>query len=204
MITLNVNSLVNAEIFWKELGLEEEVALNEAVITRPQTITMTIPYIDEVRDKVIELGLATSEIVPTANDKFMFSFVAPEENTVIIIGDWVCQPYTSEKRAEFFHNIKHVDYVRKYEQLTTLTEGEYLLFGRLTCPWTRYFARQLPEIWDKKIYFIDTEYTDFDTELASLREKYEAPFVPTFVKIEKNGSFVKYNEKIGTLTEFVK
>ncbi|TKV31302.1 thiol-disulfide isomerase, partial [Citrobacter sp. TBCS-11] len=26
MITLNVNSLENAEIFWKELGLEEEIA----------------------------------------------------------------------------------------------------------------------------------------------------------------------------------
>ncbi|WP_396418395.1 hypothetical protein LLA22_01455 [Lactococcus cremoris] len=33
MITLNVNSLENAEIFWKELGLEEEIALNETVFS---------------------------------------------------------------------------------------------------------------------------------------------------------------------------
>ena len=77
MITLNVNSLENAEIFWKALGLEDEVALNETYDPNPETLAISVETIDEIRDKIIELGLPVSPITPAVDGRFMFSFIAP-------------------------------------------------------------------------------------------------------------------------------
>lgn len=204
MITLNVNSLVNAEIFWKELGLEDEVALNETVVSDPQTVTICLPYLDEVFDKIVELGMNYSEILPLIDGRFMFSFVAPEDNTVIIIGTWVAEPYSGQKRAEFFHNIEHVTVVNTYQKLSELTAGDLILFGRVTCPWTRYFARQLPALKGANIYYVDTENTDINPEFAAVRETYAVSIVPTLIKIEADGKFVSFDEKTNSLSGFVK
>mgnify|MGYP004619909305 CR=1 FL=1 len=106
MITLNVNSLENAEIFWKELGLEDEVALNETYDPNPETLAISVETIDEIHDKIIELGLPVSPITPAVDGRFIFSFIAPEGNTFIVIGEWVERPYTGEMRTEFFENVK--------------------------------------------------------------------------------------------------
>lgn len=78
MITLNVNSLENAEIFWKELGLEEEIALNETYDPNPATLAISVETIDEIHDKIIELGLPLSLITKSADGRDLFSFIAPE------------------------------------------------------------------------------------------------------------------------------
>ena len=76
MITLNVNSLENAEIFWKELGLEEEIALNETYDPNPATLAISVETIDEIHDKIIELGLPLSLITKSADGRDLFSFIA--------------------------------------------------------------------------------------------------------------------------------
>lgn len=98
----------NAEIFWKELGLEEEIALNETYDPAPETLAISVEIIDEIHDKIIELGLQLSPITKSADGRYLFSFIAPEGNTIIIIGEWVERPYTGEMRTEFFENIKDV------------------------------------------------------------------------------------------------
>ena len=102
MITLNVNSLENAEIFWQELGLSDQIALNETFDPLPQVIAIPVEVIDPFYDKVKELGLEASPIAPAVSGKHSFSFVAPEGNTFVVIGEWVEQPLTGETRAEFF------------------------------------------------------------------------------------------------------
>lgn len=201
MITLNVNSLENAEIFWKELGLENEIALNEKFNHEPQTIAIELDYIDELRDKVVELGLEVSEIVPTVEGKHLFSFVAPEGNWVIVIGEWVEVPYSGELRSEFFENMKSVKVIAP-SQVVSLPAGSLVLFGRVTCPWTRRLARQLPEI-DAQIYYVNTEDTDISPELQVVRARYEAPTVPTLIKKEENG-FLKFNKNKGKLSDFIR
>ncbi|MDR1823293.1 MAG: thiol-disulfide isomerase [Lactococcus lactis] len=150
MITLNVNSLENAEIFWKELGLEDEVALNETYDPNPETLAISVETIDEIHDKIIELGLPVSPITPAVDGRFMFSFIAPEDNTFIVIGEWVERPYTGEMRTEFFENVKELIPLAP-ERLSELTEGQFVLFGRVTCPWTRRFVKALPDYADKMI-----------------------------------------------------
>lgn len=85
MITLNVNSLVNAEIFWKTLGLEDEIALNEAPESVPQNLAVEVKHLKEIYDKVVDLGLALSPITATADHRQLFSFVGPEGNLFILI-----------------------------------------------------------------------------------------------------------------------
>lgn len=126
MITLNVNSLENAEIFWKELGLEEEIALNETYDPAPETLAISVETIDEIHDKIIELGLQLSPITKSADGRYLFSFIAPEGNTIIIIGEWVERPYTGEMRTEFFENIKDVLPLAPV-RLSELTEGQFVL-----------------------------------------------------------------------------
>ncbi|AYG01640.1 VOC family protein [Lactococcus allomyrinae] len=203
MITLNVNSLENAEIFWKELGLEDEIALNEDFNCVPQTLAISVEYIDEIHDKVVALGLQVSPITESINGKHMFSFVAPEGNTFILIGEWVEAPYTSELRTEFFNNMENVE-ILPIEKLSALTEPAFVLFGRVTCPWTRRFVKQLPDFSDTKIYYIDTENTDINPDLQKVRQTYEAPTVPTFIKINADGTFVKFDSTKISLTDFIK
>lgn len=202
MITLNVNSLENAEIFWKELGLEEEIALNETYDSAPETLAISVETIDEIHDKIIELGLQLSPITKSADGRYLFSFIAPEGNTIIIIGEWVERPYTGEMRTEFFENIKDVLPLAPV-RLSELTEGQFVLFGRVTCPWTRRFAKQLPGYADKTIYYVDTENTDLDNELQAIRKAHEINTVPTFMKRGADGTFVKFDEKIESLSDFI-
>ncbi|PWR43478.1 thiol-disulfide isomerase, partial [Listeria monocytogenes] len=79
-----------------ELGLEDEVALNETYDPNPETLAISVETIDEIHDKIIELGLPVSPITPAVDGRFMFSFIAPEDNTFIVIGEWVERPYTGE------------------------------------------------------------------------------------------------------------
>ncbi|MFC4653308.1 thiol-disulfide isomerase [Lactococcus nasutitermitis] len=203
MITLNINHLGNAEIFWRELGLEDEIALNETENPTHQTLAVSVEYIDEIHDKLIELDIPTSPITATADGNFMFSFLEPEGNTIIIIGEWVEEPYAAEKRAEFFDNMKNVE-ILPLTELSNLTETTFILFGRVTCPWTRRFARQLPTVVTTKIAYIDTEDTDINPQLQSIREQYNVPTVPTFIKRFSDGSFEKFDKKVQRLTDFVK
>lgn len=203
MITLNVNSLENAEIFWKELGLEDEVALNETYDPNPETLAISVETIDEIHDKIIELGLPVSPITPAVDGRFMFSFIAPEDNTFIVIGEWVERPYTGEMRTEFFENVKGLIPLAP-ERLSELTEGQFVLFGRVTCPWTRRFVKALPDYADKMIYYVDTENTDLNPELQAIRRAHEVETVPTFMKRSTDGTFVKFDKKKESLSEFIK
>ncbi len=201
MITLNVNSLENAEIFWKTLGLENEIALNETFNPAPQTLALAVDYIDEIHDKVIELELPASPIVSGVEGKSMFSFIAPEGNTFIVIGEWVEAPYTNEKRNAYFDNIKRLVPLAP-ENLTSLSEEAIIYFGRVTCPWCRRLSRQIAKI-DRQIYYINTEDTDINLQLKAIREQYDAPTVPTVIKRFADGTFVKFDGKTQTLDEFV-
>ena len=85
-----------------------------------------------------------------------------------------------------------------------MLENTYVLFGRVTCPWTRRFARQLPQFSDKTIYYIDTENTDLDPELAAIRKAYGVITVPAFFKRGTDGNFVKFDSSQETLEDFMK
>lgn len=85
MITLNVNSLENAEIFWKTLGLENEVALNETNDPAKQTLALSVENINELHQKIESLSLPLSPLTHAANGKDLFSFVAPEGNLFIVV-----------------------------------------------------------------------------------------------------------------------
>lgn len=79
-------------------------------------------------------------------------------------------------------------------------ETVYLYFGRATCSYCRAFVPELASISQKKgvtIYYIDTENTDTDKEIQSLREKYNIEFVPSLIKIEQGDSntFKSYDTK---------
>ncbi|MDU7039308.1 MAG: thiol-disulfide isomerase, partial [Lactococcus lactis] len=111
-------------------------------------------------------------------------------------------PYTGEMRTEFFENIKDVLPLAPV-RLSELTEGQFVLFGRVTCPWTRRFAKQLPGYADKTIYYVDTENTDLDNELQAIRKAHEINTVPTFMKRGADGTFVKFDEKIESLSDFI-
>ena len=87
--------------------------------------------------------------------------------------------------------------------MSELTEGQFVLFGRVTCPWTRRFAKQLPGYADKTIYYVDTENTDLDNELQAIRKAHEINTVPTFMKRGADGTFVKFDEKIESLSDFI-
>ncbi|GBG96798.1 thiol-disulfide isomerase [Lactococcus termiticola] len=201
MITINVESLENAEIFWKELGLEEKVALSESYDFKPQTLAIDVEYIDDIYEKVEELGLELSEISPATDGKHLFSFKTPEDNRVIIVGDWVTEPYSHDKRTAFFENIKQVSLLQA-EDIEELDEEAVILFGRVTCPWTRYFSQQLAEI-SSKIYYVDTENTDLSPALQEARRKYDAPTVPTVIRRQADGAFVKMDRSKLTLKEFL-
>ena len=82
-----MNSLENAVIFWKELGLEDDIALNETTETAQQNLVLPVQDIQAIYDKVQALGLPFSPLTNSANDKKMFSFVAPEGNLFVIIGE---------------------------------------------------------------------------------------------------------------------
>lgn len=201
MITLNVNHLENAEIFWQTLGLENELALNEAIAPAKQTLAISVDILDEIHEKLLELNIPTSLISAAIDGKFLFSFDEPEGNTIILIGEWVEAPYTAEKRAAYFDNIKKL-VVLAPEDLTDLSKDALLYFGRVTCPWCRRFSRQLAKI-DQKIYYINTEDTDIQPQLQTLRQQYDVPTVPTLIKRFADGTFVKFDEKTQTVAEFV-
>ena len=202
MITLNVNSLENAEIFWKELGLEDEIALNEDFNCIPQTLAISVEYIDEIYDKVVALGLQVSPITASVNGKHMFSFVAPEGNTFILIGEWVEEPYNGDKRALYFENISNVT-VSAPSELSELTDEVILFFGRVTCPWCRRLSHQIKNV-DRQIFYIDTEDTDINPALKTLRDKYDVATVPTVIKHYTDGTFIKFDAKSQSLQDFVK
>ena len=206
MITLNVNSLENAEIFWRELGLENEVALNEAFDSPLQTVALPLDIIDDVFDKIEELKLEHSPIAPATAGKYMFSFVAPEGNTFVVVGDWVRKPYEAADREEFFENIKNVRPISVNLLAQSLTQNAFVLFGRVTCPWTRHFVKQLPnlDLGNKPIYYIDTENTELDSELAAVRKAYGVVTVPAFLKRLPDGSIVKFDQGAESLADFVK
>ncbi|RZI49666.1 thiol-disulfide isomerase [Lactococcus kimchii] len=203
MITLNVNSLENAEIFFKELGLEEEIALNETYDPILETLALPVEIIDEIHDKILALKLPVSPITPSVDGKHMFSFIAPEGNTFIVIGEWVEQPYTSEARTEFLTNIKALKPLSA-QQLATLPAESLILFGRVTCPWTRRFARQLPAFADQTIYYVDTENTDLDLDLQAFRSTYTIATVPSFIRKNADGTFRKFDNKKENLSDFIK
>ena len=85
MITLNVNSLENAEIFWNELGLENDIALNETTEAPQQNLVLAVQEFQKIYDKVQALGLPFSPMTTSANDKKLFSFVAPEGNLFVVV-----------------------------------------------------------------------------------------------------------------------
>lgn len=206
MITLNVNSLENAEIFWKELGLENDIALNEVFDDTVQKLAIPVAYLDDIFDKVVELGLSHSPITPCADGQYMFSFVAPEDNVFVLIGDWVKAPFTGQMRTAFLEQLKTATVLTPAQVLDLINQNQtqWLLFGRVTCPWTRYFVRQNPELAGLDLAYVDTENTDLDSTLQQVREHFQVATVPSLVKLNPDGSFEKFDSSQQSLADFIK
>ena len=203
MITLNVNSLENAEIFWQELGLEDEVALNEAVVHEAQTVSICVSYVDDILDKVTALGLKVSNPVALVDGRYLFSFIAPEGDTILVIGQWINEPYSSEKRQAYFEALRDFTVVNPDKKLSALTTGAIVLFGRVTCPWTRVFVQELTAFDLKNAYYVDTENTDLVAKLQAMRKEYDVVTVPTLIKIKDDGAFEKFDKKTQALSDFL-
>ncbi|MFV0502460.1 MAG: hypothetical protein ACK5LT_00615 [Lachnospirales bacterium] len=63
--------------------------------------------------------------------------------------------------------------------------SEFILYiGRATCPWCRAFVKDLKFIsWEDEltIYYLDSENTGVDNELAEFRELYNIEYVPSMI-----------------------
>lgn len=83
-----------------------------------------------------------------------------------------------------------------------IDNGEDLLLytGRITCPYCRKLVPQLatlisnhqlyPYLNDEKVYYLDSENTDWDSELKNFRNKYGIDTVPSVIYFKDN----RYNK----------
>ncbi|GAA3263147.1 hypothetical protein LMG8520_1138 [Lactococcus lactis subsp. lactis] len=54
------------------------------------------------------------------------------------------------------------------------------------------------------IYYVDTENTDLNPELQAIRKAHEVETVPTFMKRSADGTFIKFDKKKESFSEFIK
>ena len=95
--------------------------------------------------------------------------------------------------------------VKKFSRITAkellesnIDKKRFIYFGRRTCPYCRKFVPVLKEVAEKNklsIEYLDTENTQTDKEIQSIRKKYEVITVPALIYLDSDGTVKKYDSK---------
>lgn len=84
--------------------------------------------------------------------------------------------------------------------------GNFVYFGRKTCPYCRKFVSKLNKAAKEDqvvIHYFDTENTDKDIKKQQVRSKYKIKLVPSLIYIKKGGSFVQYTPEHDDLYNWI-
>lgn len=81
---------------------------------------------------------------------------------------------------------------------SNVTKKRFIYFGRRTCPYCRKFVPLLKKVAEQNkltIEYLNTENTQIDKEIQSIRKKYEVITVPALICLDSNGTVKKYDSK---------
>jgi len=146
-------------------------------------------YIDDILEALKKSGAEVTEPLPDRG-RHRFDFVDLTGARYSIIGELVDIPLTAEAAIAFEVNVSKLIPL-EITAIERLTEPAYIFFGRKSCPWSRRLAQQFPRL-KTSLYWVDTEGTDAS---EPVRVKYNVVTVPTVIKRELDGSFVKFDGK---------
>jgi hypothetical protein len=172
----------------------------ELLQSRP-FILFSADYIDDIYANLKAAKAKVSVIAPQGEQSY-FTFLDPDNNRYTMIGEWVEKPLSDEKLTveldNFDRTMRHL-LPLTFEELENMTRPNFIFFGRRTCPWSRYMAKNFEDL-KVRMYWVDTEGSDAS---HPVRLKYGIKTVPVLMKRASNGMYVKFDKRRGSVDEFL-
>ena len=112
----------------------------------------------------------------------------------------------TSKTSDTSEQLAYTNYKNGVKEFTIVTPSEILnnslnkpaiiYFGRITCPFCREFVPMLSTIdkkVQKKIFYLNTEDTEKDSEIQKVRGMFQIKTVPSLVYVKSDNSYEKFD-----------